>query len=200
MYDRLTNLAWWFAHRYKNQAPGRLVRLSVEDIHQELMYEVVKVVAAYSYLGEDEVLLIAKRSMRNRMNELLSMEYGTHRRDAQLAQLVDGESQYIDEKQQQGRDWRELEKHHDLSNERLALMGEISRLSPLAKAAAELVINGGDRLTFELLLADLRRSFVFKGGRWKLTVKPYMLARALGVTTSQVEEVYNEIREMLRSL
>lgn len=192
MYERLTDLAWWFAHRYKNNAPGRLVRLSLEDIHQEMMTEVISAIVTYSDAPEDELLRIAKTCMRNRMKELLSMEYGTHRADAHLYELPEDPQfkPFIDD----------VVLGDDGGFDLLNLKYEIEELGPLARAAAEMVVEGNSRLTFELLLADLRRSYVYRGGRWKLAVKSYMLARALGVTTREMKEVYTEIRHMLRGL
>ena len=181
--DRLDKLAWWLAHRHRDSRVGHMVKLSTEDIHQELMTEVVVATIRYSDLSKDELYRVAKTCMYNRMKDMLREEYGSYRGDMSFA----------------SEEFIEYIASDATPSEWIDLKVELQRLSnDTARAIVDMLLNGSDRLTFELLLADMRRAHVYKKGRYKLTIKPFMLARALGVALDEVMTAIDEIKDTLR--
>ena len=118
--------------------------------------------------------------MYNRMKDLLRQEYGSSRAGVLVEEPEDFSIEEAD------------------SESWIDLKDMLHSLGGTAKAIVDMLLEGDDRLTFELMLADMRRAYVYKKGRYKLSVKPFMIARALGIPIDEVMTAIDEIKNTLR--
>lgn len=192
-YNEMTRLAWAITW---DRADSSRFYLNPEDIHSELIAELVNVILTYwdDDKPDDELRRIITVSMRNRAIDLLQKEYGTYRVEEAFHVSLE------EPMEPGGVDSIALEDRIGVEDVYFDLNGLIDNLSSDGCWLVLEVLDPSERLRAEIRLTMSRKEFVATKSMWKLEMNARMLMRALGWDVARFENAWEEVQDVLTSI
>ena len=189
MLDKIVKFVYWLGHQNKDE---NNVMMQFDEIVGELMLEIAKGLSVYAGKPEGQMLAILRKMCDNRIAELKSKHYGTHRKlganPVRLGEPVDEGDECVDV----------ISKDigpSQLSESIERVMATRHLLSDTSKRVFDSVIlydNG--RVGSQIELSGMRAKAVFKGGG-SVRLKPWHVAEALMLSESTVKNCFKDIKE-----
>lgn len=182
LLNQLDKLLWKVSWNIADE--GRW-QLEHEEVHAELVRVLVEIVARYADKPYDQLLMIAKRSIYNKITDLALACYKSHRNAEQYMVDLDDDS---------------LSEVLGTEMSDFDLSGFMSSLSDDAKKLAGAVLHPDqyDVLMFHLNLAVTRKKATSPSNGWNLTMTPTILQRGLGWDRLRLSRAWGEITQALR--
>ena len=200
MLDDLDKLMWAMSWDLANDQRWML---EVEEIHAELCLELVKIVNNPRYQGKEYIDMkrIAVVSMRNRVRDLASVCYGTHRkaeaRSVSLDAATDGDGSDGAEENEERTYSDSVFSYNDAVGSQYFDFDMKEFLIILSEDARQLVcevMNPTERTIFFLRLSIARKKHVHPKGLWTVTLTPVIMGRSLGWSKNRVEAAWKEVK------
>lgn len=189
MYMHLNRLIWKLA--WSTQDATRW-QLDVEEIYAELICVLVYICNMYASKPENELIMIIKRSLYNKIADLKLACYKSHRNaEGSMISLSDSTDD-------EHGDWEEalgMEDSHFNTEDFM------KNLSSDAYELADAVLHpeSHDMITFHLSLAVARKQATSPQTGWQLTMTPTILQRGLGWDRLRLSRAWNEITQALKN-
>lgn len=199
--DKISKFVYWLAH---HNCSTTCIMMEFDELVGELFVEIAKGLDVYGDRPENELLAILRRMCDNRLAELKTMHYRTHRAagnnpvDIQELSREDDADGYIMYKVPN--EYLIVIDPGVLSSSVARVMATRARLSPNAvKVFDAVILTEDERVAEQIRLAGIRASAIFvTGGTVK--IKPWHVAEALNMKEALVRRCFREIRQAYKEV
>lgn len=206
--EKLRKLIFHISH--SKEIP-EITLLDFDEIVGELSYEVVKTYRYYENRNKSdgELMLLIKRSVDNRMAELLKKYLYTHRSlgnyPVDLDGLTgddydDGDMSYYDVSVRSATIKAVMHADDELIASRERVRDTLDRLSPVARHVLEEILSGNDLIAMNVQLSVERAANVYKTRTAKVSLQTWHVADSLGLDVAVVRDAFDEISNIYQEI
>lgn len=193
LYNHLDRLLWKVAWNVKDEARWQL---ELDEVHAELAHLTMEIAAKYSHLPFDQVLMIAKRSIRNKITDLRLQCYTSHRNAEQFMLSLDDDNDDDDATDVSSVELGEIVGVDVAYFDKQDFMNS---LSDDAKVLMDAALNPAEykRVMFHLNMAIARKEATSPSNGWHLVMTPVILQRGLGWDKLRLSRAWSQITRAL---
>lgn len=182
LYDDLQRLLWAMTWDLANEQRWQL---EPDEIFAELCLELVKVAERYGDKPYTEVKSLCVVCCRNRISDLATSNYITHRKvEANTLSLDDDE----------------LEIEIGADDAYFDFAEFMSQLSADAQKLVTEVLKPSERACTLYELSCMRKRQVLQTGNWMVSVEPRFMQRVMGWPKFRLNQAWNEVTQAVQAL
>jgi hypothetical protein len=189
LYKHLDKLLWKVAWNVKDDARWQL---ELDEVHAELVQLIMEIAVKYAHLPFDQVLMVAKRSIRNKITDLRMQCYTSHRNVEQSMLSLD-----MDEESDENAEVPSMELEEAIGTDMayFDMQDFMCSLSDDAKLLVDAVLNPVKygKVMFHLNMAIARKEATSLSNGWHLTMTPVILQRGLGWDKLRLSKAWSQV-------